>query len=190
MSTPDESLQSPPPLPRLHRQQCDLTHPLRNNEGARSTRVLGTSQLWIIPLIVAGLMVWLPFRFTFGNMQFDDKGRTSHAGKTGSAPSTLMIGRRPCRVPGDGICSPVLLMDCLYTERKDRSILFWEVSAGIGCHEVHLQAASAWCRAAGLIPRHGRCVLFQVIWAIRVASGSLPISRSPGTPLPGWKVQD
>jgi ABC-2 type transport system permease protein len=133
--------------------------------------------LWITPLIVAGLMVLAAFPIHIGNMDFDGRGPDFTVPENRIGAFTLMIWAQT--VPQYLIMSIVAsfyLMDCLYSERKDRSILFWKslpVSDGttvISKLLVGLVVVPLGVYLTAMVAS----VLFQVIWAIRVAAGSLP----------------
>jgi ABC-2 type transport system permease protein len=133
--------------------------------------------LWITPLIVAGLMVLAAFPIHLGNLAFDGRGPDFTVPENRIGAFTLMIWAQT--VPQYLVMSIVAsfyLMDCLYSERKDRSILFWKslpVSDGttvISKLLVGLVVVPLGVYLTAMVAG----VLFQVIWAIRVASGSLP----------------
>jgi ABC-2 type transport system permease protein len=82
--------------------------------------------LWLAPLLVAGVVILLPL---FGSSRFAPEG-----GEVPSGPqaipnyfgSAAMIG--VTMTMGGVLCIALFayLLDCLYAERKDRSILFWK----------------------------------------------------------------
>src|SRR5438105_2858383 len=82
--------------------------------------------LWIAPLVVAALMVCgavvagLKYHLTHGDMSGDDRpgGMAMFAVMQGAASTPLSVV--------SVIVVAFYLLDCLYTERKHRSILFWK----------------------------------------------------------------
>lgn len=85
--------------------------------------------LWLAPAVVALLIVILPL---FGNFSFGRGG-----GLTVSQPdmppamlsyfsTVLLVGLAGVLGVVAGIVSLVYLLDCLFAERRDRSILFWK----------------------------------------------------------------
>jgi ABC-2 type transport system permease protein len=80
--------------------------------------------LWIVPLVIAGLIVAATL-FPHSNLQMDDADFSTpqkqlavfamfHSALT--IPQFLLLA----------VLLPFYLLDCLYAERKDRSILFWK----------------------------------------------------------------
>jgi len=82
--------------------------------------------LWIAPLVVAALMVCgavvasLKYHLTHGDMSGEDRpgGMAMFAVMQGAASMPLSVVSL--------IVVGFYLLDCLYAERKDRSILFWK----------------------------------------------------------------
>jgi ABC-2 type transport system permease protein len=133
--------------------------------------------LWITPLIVAGLMVLTAFPIHIGDMQFGEHGPDFTTPETRLSAFTLMIWAQT--VPQYLVMSIVAnfyLMDCLYTERKDRSILFWkslpvsDAMTVISKLLVGLVVVPLGVYLTAMVSG----ALFQTIWASRVAAGSLP----------------
>jgi ABC-2 type transport system permease protein len=83
--------------------------------------------LWMAPLIVAGLLIVLPM---FGNSRIGTSGNFSSGaerdvvaalfGQATMFSVALTLGGIAC------LALFAYLLDCLYAERKDRSILFWK----------------------------------------------------------------
>ena len=80
--------------------------------------------LWVVPLVIAGLIV-VAAMFPHASMQIDAEDVASpqkymdlfalfHSAMT--VPQLLLLS----------VLLPYYLLDCLYAERKDRSILFWK----------------------------------------------------------------
>jgi ABC-2 type transport system permease protein len=80
--------------------------------------------LWIVPLVIAGLII-VAAMFPHANLQVDDADFATpqkqlaifaifHSALT--IPQFLLLA----------VLLPFYLLDCLYAERKDRSILFWK----------------------------------------------------------------
>jgi len=82
--------------------------------------------LWIAPLVVAALMVFgaivasVKYHLTHADMSRDDgpQGMTMFAVMQGAVSMPLSVVML--------IVLVFYLLDCLYAERKDRSILFWK----------------------------------------------------------------
>jgi ABC-2 type transport system permease protein len=178
MSTPDANLSSSAAPAAVAPPAGAMTHPLTNTMRVLVRREFWEHRsLWITPLIVAGLMVLAAFPIHIGNMQFDDKGPDFTTPENRLGAFTLMIWAQT--VPQYlvmAIVASFYLMDCLYTERKDRSILFWkslpvsDATTVISKLLVGLVVVPLGVYLTAMVAG----VLFQVIWAIRVASGSLP----------------
>ena len=80
--------------------------------------------LWIVPLVVAGLIV-IAALFPHSSIQLDDADLAAarhHANVFAQFHSALTIPQFLVLA----IILPFYLLDCLYAERKDRSILFWK----------------------------------------------------------------
>jgi ABC-2 type transport system permease protein len=81
--------------------------------------------LWIVPLIIAAVM--LGAAAVFGHIQFDFNGPANHY--DGPIPPPLVdlvaLGWAVPFYLAAVIQSSAYLIDCLYAERRDRSILFW-----------------------------------------------------------------
>jgi ABC-2 type transport system permease protein len=79
--------------------------------------------LWIVPLVVAGLIV-IAALFPHATVQLDDAdlSATRHASIFAQFHSALTVPQLLVLL----IMLPFYLLDCLYAERKDRSILFWK----------------------------------------------------------------
>jgi ABC-2 type transport system permease protein len=132
--------------------------------------------LWITPLIVAGLLVLTALPIHIGNVFGDHAEEWARPDKR-LALFTLMIwGQTLPQYLVMTIVVSFYLMDCLYLERKDRSILFWKslpVSDAMTVSSkllVGLVVVPLGVFLTSMVAG----VLFQAIWAIRVAYGSLP----------------
>jgi ABC-2 type transport system permease protein len=81
--------------------------------------------LWIVPLVIAAVM--LAAVAIFGHIQFDFSRATSHY--DGPVPPPLVelvvLGWAAPFYVAAAIQVSLYHMDCLYAERRDRSILFW-----------------------------------------------------------------
>lgn len=85
--------------------------------------------LWLVPLIAAGLLVCAA---TFGTLNFNGNGM--HVSLDSPMPqkagehigSISMLGVATAIGLFAGIVMTMYLLDCLFNERKDRSILFWK----------------------------------------------------------------
>lgn len=136
--------------------------------------------LWIAPLVVAALMVVSAFvasvkyRLTHADMH--------HDGSDGMTMFSVM--QSAVSMPLALVTLIVLsfyLLDCLYAERKDRSILFWKslpVSDNLTVLSkllVALLVVPLGVFALGLLVS----LSFVGIWELNAAFGRLP-------PIPGW----
>ena len=79
--------------------------------------------LWLAPLVVAALLALCAHRPH--PLDVDD-ARASRAKRSGGAVRRHRSGCSRCRFTSRMSSSELLLLDCLYAERKDRSILFWK----------------------------------------------------------------
>jgi len=139
--------------------------------------------LWIAPLVVAALMVCgavvagFKYHLTHGDMSGDDRpgGMAMFAVMQGAASTPLSVVSL--------IVVAFYLLDCLYTERKDRSILFWK-SLPVSDDQtvlskllVALLVVPLGVFALGLL----LSLLFTGIWEVNAAFGRVP-------PIPGWDM--
>jgi ABC-2 type transport system permease protein len=179
MSTPDANLSSPaapaavaPPMISVVQQSMakTLTTLIRREFWEHRS-------LWITPLIVAGLLVLTALPIHIGNVFGGDHAAEMARPDNRLGVFTLMLWG--LTVPQYLIMTIVVnfyLMDCLYLERKDRSILFWkslpvsDAMTVISKLLVGLVVVPLGVYVTAMVAG----VLFQAIWAIRVASGSLP----------------
>jgi ABC-2 type transport system permease protein len=79
--------------------------------------------LWIVPLVVAALIV-IAAMFPHASIHFDRSDITSH--KQGAMFALFHSALTIPQFLVLSILVPFYLLDCLYAERKDRSILFWK----------------------------------------------------------------
>ncbi|HSY09129.1 MAG TPA: hypothetical protein VK820_11410 [Steroidobacteraceae bacterium] len=90
--------------------------------------------LWIVPLAIAGLIV-VAAMFPHADMQLDSADVATpqkHLAVFAMMHSALMIPQFLLLA----ILLPYYLLDCLYAERKDRSILFWKALPVSDAHTV------------------------------------------------------
>lgn len=130
--------------------------------------------LWITPLAVAGLMLLVACMVHTVN--FGDKSPDFSSPENRLAAYTLVLWAQT--VPQFLVMSIVVnfyLMDCLYTERKDRSILFWkslpvsDATTVVSKLLVGLVIVPFGVYLVTLVSG----LLFQLIWTTRIASGGL-----------------
>ena len=179
MNTPDANLSSPaapaavaPPMSGL------VHHPMTKTMAVLIRREFWEHRsLWITPLIVAGLLVLAAFPIHIGNVDMGAHAEDLARPQNRLSLFTLMIWGQT--LPQYLIMTIVVtfyLMDCLYQERKDRSILFWkslpvsDATTVISKLLTGLVVVPLGVYLAAMVAG----VLFQAIWAIRVAFGSLP----------------
>lgn len=133
--------------------------------------------LWITPLIVAGLMVLAAIPLHIGNIDPQANSAKFFTPENRLAWFTLITWAQT--VPQYLIMIIVAnfyLMDCLYSERKDRSILFWkslpasDTTTVLSKLLVGLVILPLGVYFLAMIAG----VLFQIIWTVRASAGSLP----------------
>jgi len=133
--------------------------------------------LWIAPAVTAALIALTAFPTHIGNVfigvhetDFSDPGNrhTLFAMTVGALTVPVYLVMT--------IVVSLYLLDCLYQERKDRSILFWKslpVSDAMTVISKVVVAAVVVPLGVYLIAMVSG-LLFQAIWTTRVAIGSLP----------------
>jgi ABC-2 type transport system permease protein len=178
MSTPDTNLSSPDtpvamaPVSTAAQQSAFRTLLVLIRREFWEHRAL-----WITPLIVGGLLVLTAFPIHLGHMTLG-----AHEQEFGGADNrvsmfTLMLWGQT--VPQYLVMVIVLsfyLMDCLYQERKDRSILFWKsLPVSDASTVISKLLVAVVVVPLGVYLTAMVCgILFQTIWAARTAYGSLP----------------
>jgi ABC-2 type transport system permease protein len=178
MSTPDANLSSPagpavaaPPVSSVVHQSMVKTMATLIRREFWEHR-----SLWITPLIVAGLLVLTALPIHIGNV-FGDHAEQMARPDNRLGLFTFMVWG--LTVPQYLVMTIVVnfyFMDCLYLERKDRSILFWkslpvsDATTVISKLLVGLVVVPLGVYVTAMVAG----MLFQAIWAIRVAYGSLP----------------
>jgi ABC-2 type transport system permease protein len=133
--------------------------------------------LWVTPLIVGGLLVLTAFPIHFGNVSFGAHEADFARADNRLGMFTLMLWGQT--VPQYLIMLIVVsfyLMDCLYSERKDRSILFWKsLPVSDASTVISKLLVAVVVVPLGVYLTAMVCgVLFQAIWSARTAFGSLP----------------
>ena len=172
MSTPEAAATPAPPMTTTNQQSVQKVMAVLFQREFWEHR-----SLWITPLIVAGLMALTAIPLHLGNLDLDAEHQRFIAPENRIGWFTLMIWAQT--VPQYLIMSIVAsfyLMDCLYTERKDRSILFWKslpVSDSMTVISKLLVGLVVLPLGVYLLAMVGG-VVFQAIWSMRVAAGSLP----------------
>ena len=137
--------------------------------------------LWIAPSVVAALMIC---GVLIASMKYrlSDADMPHHKGPEGMTMFAVMQGATS--TPLSMVTLIVLvfyLLDCLYAERRDRSILFWKslpVSDGLTVLSkllVALIIVPLGVYALGLL----LSLVFTGVWEVNAALGRLP-------PIPGW----
>ena len=176
MSTPDANLSNPaavaPPVSTTVHQPLSKTMTVLIRREFWEHR-----SLWIAPLIVAVLLVLTAIPVHIGNVSL---GAPDHI--FGDARNRLSLftwiiwGQTVPQYLVMTIVVSFYLMDCLYSERKDRSILFWkslpvsDATTVISKLLVGLVVVPLGVYLTAMVAG----ILFQLIWALRVAYGSLP----------------
>lgn len=194
MSTPDTNLPSAdtsvamtPPVSGAVRQNMSKTMIVLIRRELWEHRAL-----WITPLIVGGLLVLTAFPIHIGNRVFGAHTEESGSPENRVGMFTLMLwGQSVPQYLVMAIVVSFYLMDCLYQERKDRSILFWkslpvsDANTVISKLLVGLVIAPLGVYLTAMV-----CgVLFQAVWAARTAVGSLPNIAAAWDTVAWLKVQ-
>jgi ABC-2 type transport system permease protein len=171
MSTPDAAAVAPPVGAVVH-------HPWSRTMTTLIRREFWEHRsLWITPLIVAGLLVLTAIPVHIGNVSLGAPDNIFGDARNRLSLFTLIVWGQT--VPQYLVMTIVLsfyLMDCLYLERKDRSILFWkslpvsDATTVISKLLVALVVVPLGVYLTAMVAG----VLFQMIWALRVTYGSLP----------------
>jgi ABC-2 type transport system permease protein len=172
MSTPEATTAASMPPASLANQL-----PLTKVMGTLIRRELWEHRsLWIAPLIVAVLMVLTVFPLHIGEMNFEGAPNFGDpANRIGAFTLVIWAHTVPQYLVMTLVAS-FYLMDCLYTERKDRSILFWKslpVSDATTVLSKFLVGVVVLPLGVYVLAAISG-VLFQALWSIRVASQALP----------------
>ncbi len=171
MSTPDAAAVAPPVGAVVH-------HPWSKTMATLIRREFWEHRsLWITPLIVAGLLVLAAIPLHVGNDISDGPDNILGDAHNRLGIFTLVIWAQT--VPQYLVMTIVLsfyLMDCLYLERKDRSILFWKSLPVSDATTVisKLLVALVVVPLGVYLTAMVASVLVQTILAVRIAHGSLP----------------
>ena len=171
MSTPDAAAVAPP-------VGAVLNHPWSRTMTTLIRREFWEHRsLWITPLIVAGLLVLAAIPLHVGNDISDGPDNILGDPRNRLGVFTLVIWAQT--VPQYLVMTIVLsfyLMDCLYLERKDRSILFWKSLPVSDATTVlsKLLVALVVVPLGVYLTAMVASVLIQTILAVRIAHGSLP----------------
>jgi len=178
MSTPDANLSAPAAQATGASPASTMVqHSMAKTMAALIRREFWEHRsLWITPLIVAGLLVLTALPIHIGNVFGDYAEEWARPDKRLALFMLMIWGQTLPQYLVMTIVVSFYLMDCLYLERKDRSILFWKslpVSDAMTVSSkllVGLVVVPLGVFLTAMVAG----VLFQVIWAIRVAYGSLP----------------
>src|SRR3982074_3611727 len=178
MSTPETNLYSAdttpgaaPPMSSAARQSLLTTMIVLIRRELWEHRAL-----WITPLIVGGLLVLTAFPIHIGNGMFGAHGEQASPESRVGMFTLMLWGQSVPQYLVMVIVLSFYLMDCLYQERKDRSILFWKSLPVSDANTVisKLLVAVVVVPLGVYLTAMVSGVLFQAIWAARTASGSLP----------------
>jgi ABC-2 type transport system permease protein len=135
--------------------------------------------LWITPLIVAAVIILGAFPVHIGDVTIGTHLDPHDIANTGSRRSVFTLMLWGQTIPHYLIMSIVLsfyLLDCLYQERKDRSILFWKSLPVSDATTVlsKLIVATVVVPLGVYLVAMLTGVVFQLIWSARAAAGALP----------------
>jgi ABC-2 type transport system permease protein len=144
--------------------------------------------LWVTPLIVGGLLVLTALPIHIGSLPYGAHGESLATARNHVAMFTLMLWGQA--VPQYLVMVIVLsfyLLDCLYAERKDRSILFWKSLPVSDADTVisKLLVGVVLVPFGVYLTAMVSGVLFQSIWLSALLPGRFPTSPSVGTWSPG-----
>jgi len=132
--------------------------------------------LWIAPAVVSALLVLSAFPLHIGGVSFGADPGLAHTQARENIFALMIWGQS---VPQYLIMSIVVtfyLLDCLYAERKDRSILFWkslpvsDATTVLSKLLVGLVVVPFGVYVLAMVSG----ILFQIIWAVRMAAGFVP----------------
>jgi ABC-2 type transport system permease protein len=179
MSTPDTNLSSAdtpaavaPPVSAAAHQSMSKTMIVLIRRELWEHRAL-----WITPLIVGGLLVLTAFPIHIGNVVFGAHEEDwARPGNRIGMFTLLTWGQSVPQYLVMLIVVSFYLMDCLYQERKDRSILFWKSLPVSDANTVisKLLVAVVVVPLGVYLTAMVTGILFQSIWTARTAAGSLP----------------
>jgi ABC-2 type transport system permease protein len=135
--------------------------------------------LWITPLIVAAVIILGAFPVHVGDVTIGthfDPHDLANADSRRSMFTLMLWGQT---IPHYLVMSIVLsfyLLDCLYQERKDRSILFWKSLPVSDAATVlsKLLVGTVVVPLGVYLVAMVTGVVFQLIWSARAAAGALP----------------
>jgi len=172
MSTPEATATASMPPTTLATQQS-------------LTKVMGTlirrefwenRNLWIVPSIVAILMVLTALPIHIANMDFEGAPDFADTANRIGAFTLMIWAHTVPQYLVMLIVATFYLLDCLYSERKDRSILFWkslpvsDATTVLSKFLVGLVVLPLLVYVLAMLSG----VLFEAIWSMRVSGGSLP----------------
>jgi ABC-2 type transport system permease protein len=148
--------------------------------------------LWIAPLVVAVLLVLSAFPIHIGHGVFGAHEPDFASADNRQSRFALMVwGQSLPQYLVMVIVVSFYLLDCLFSERRDRSILFWkslpvsDAATVISKLVVAVVVVPLGVYLAAMVTD----IAFQAIWAARVASGSLPDIAVAWDSLTWLKVQ-
>jgi len=176
MSTPDTNLSADTPAAVApHVSAATRQSVLRTMIVLVRRELWEHRALWITPLIIGGLLVLTAFPIHFGNVSFGAHAQEFANNRLGLF-TLILWGQTLPQYLVMVIVLSFYLMDCLYQERKDRSILFWKSLPVSDADTVISKLLVALVVVPlGVYLTAMVCgVLFQTIWAVRTAVGSLP----------------
>jgi ABC-2 type transport system permease protein len=81
--------------------------------------------LWIVPLVIAAVMLLAAAIFGHVNVSFGNEGRHYDGPNPPPVAALMALGWAVPFYLAAAIQAAAFLIDCLYGERRDRSILFW-----------------------------------------------------------------
>ncbi len=147
--------------------------------------------LWIAPTVVGVLLVLSALPLHIGHVSFDDPAEFADPVKRRGIFMLMVWGQSLPQYLVMSIVVSFYLLDCLYSERKDRSILFWKSLPVSDASTVisKLLVALVVVPLGVYLIAMATSILFQAIWAARMASGSVPDIAAAWDTVAWLKVQ-
>jgi ABC-2 type transport system permease protein len=180
MSTPETDLSSPAAAQVLTPASGVASRPMLQTMITLVRRELWEHRaLWMTPLIVAAVLILSAFPIHIGDASFGihfDPDDLVGASNRRSMFTLMLWGQIVPQLVVISIVISFYLLDCLYVERKDRSILFWKSMPVSDAATVlsKLLVATVVVPLGVFVLAILTGFVFQGIWSARVAAGAVP----------------
>jgi ABC-2 type transport system permease protein len=180
MSTPETNLSNPAATADLTPVSGVASLPMLQTMITLIRRELWEHRaLWITPLIVSAVLVLSALPIHIGDVSFGvhfDPDDAIGASNRLSLFTMILWGQLIPQLVVMAIVLTFYLLDCLYVERKDRSILFWKSMPVSDATTVlsKLLVATVVVPLGVYLLSIVTGALFLAIWSARVAAGSVP----------------